>query len=173
MMTKMITINRCGDSSQISTKSTDAGSFHKRVGFKTDRGFALRHSFAVPKNLSDVVRMVTIFAKNEGRAGSENKTELPPPIDSELFYGNILVVGYGSDGVVRDITVVVWEKIYEYLFGGFENLDDTAETDENEIDELDAYPDEMKTKHGYLKDGFVVDSDEEEESIDLSFDEYV
>ena len=35
----------------------------------------------------------------------------------------------------------------------------TAIEDENEIDELENVPKEKKTKQGYLKDGFVVDSD--------------
>lgn len=175
----MITINRCGDASQISTKSADVMTFHKRAGFKTTTDFALRHSFAVPNRISATIDTVRIFAKDTGRAGTENKTELPPPIDSLLLYGTILVVGYDGvdDGAgVCDLTVDVWEKTYEHLFGGFENLADTAAADENEEDELDAYPDEMKTKHGYLKDGFVVDSDGEEgedEGGDLSFDAYV
>jgi hypothetical protein len=52
------------------------------------------------------------------------------------------------------------------LFGGFEDLTTTAVEDENEEDELENVPKNKKTKHGYLKDGFVVDSsdgDEEEE----------
>lgn len=77
----MITINRCGDASQISTKSTDTITFHKRVGFKTDLDFASRHSFAVPNRISTTVDMVCIFANDTGRAGTENKMELPPPID--------------------------------------------------------------------------------------------
>ena len=40
----------------------------------------------------------------------------------------------------------------------------TAIEDEEEIDELEKVPKEKKTKHGYLKDGFVVDSDGEEAS---------
>ena len=175
MLTKMITLNRCGDASQISTKSRESNTFHKRVGFKTAVDFGPRHSFAVPNKISTEVDTISVFAKNVGRAGTENKTELPPPIDTQLFYGTILVVGYDGSNVC-DLTVDVWEKTYEHLFGGFENLADTAEADENEEDELDAYPDEMKTKHGYLKDGFVVDSDEESDVSDegdLSFDEYV
>ena len=39
----------------------------------------------------------------------------------------------------------------------------TAAEDENEIDELENVPKEMKTKNGYLKDGFVVDSNSDEE----------
>ena len=58
--------------------------------------------------------------------------------------------------------------IYEKLFGGFEDLAATAEEDDKEIDELEKVPSEMKTKDGYLKDGFVVDDDNSE----LSYEEY-
>ena len=56
------------------------------------------------------------------------------------------------------------DKLYEKLFGGFEDLSATAEEDENEIDELANVPKEKKTKQGYLKDGFVVDSSDAEEA---------
>ena len=57
------------------------------------------------------------------------------------------------------ILLDLWEKIYEKLFGGFEDLDATAEEDEMS-DEL-ANVQSMKTKTGYLKDGFIVDDDDE------------
>jgi hypothetical protein len=57
----------------------------------------------------------------------------------------------------------LWNKIYEKLFGGFEDLVATAKEDEEEEDELENVPKEKKTKHGYLKDGFVVDSSDTEE----------
>jgi hypothetical protein len=53
----------------------------------------------------------------------------------------------------------LWCKIYEKLFGGFEDLAVTALNDDEEEDELENIPKEKKTKQGgYLKDGFVVDS---------------
>jgi hypothetical protein len=61
--------------------------------------------------------------------------------------------------VYTNLSLELWEKIYEKLFGGFEDLASTAIEDENEIDELESIPKEKKTKQGYLKDGFVVDSD--------------
>ena len=62
--------------------------------------------------------------------------------------------------------------MYEKLFGGFEDLAATAKEDEEEEDELDGIPASKKTKHGYLKDGFVVDSsDTESESESDSEDE--
>ncbi len=82
-------------------------------------------------------------------------------IRSDEFY-------YGYEN--GDLTKSLWDKLYERLFGGFYNLDDYASEDENEIDELDEYPDEMKTTSGYLKDGFVV-SDEDDEEFIISDDE--
>jgi hypothetical protein len=58
-----------------------------------------------------------------------------------------------------DMTIELWNKIYESLFGGFEDLAATAAEDENEVDELDLIPACKKTTSGYLKDGFVVDDD--------------
>ena len=55
------------------------------------------------------------------------------------------------------------EKAYNRLFKGFEDLSVTAEDDANESDELEEISPSMKTKQGYLKDGFVVDSNEDDE----------
>jgi hypothetical protein len=64
----------------------------------------------------------------------------------------------------------LWNKIYEKLFGGFEDLAATALEDEAEVDELANVPKEKKTKQGYLKDGFVVDSSDTEEHTEDSDD---
>ena len=59
----------------------------------------------------------------------------------------------------------IWNKIYEKLFGGFEDLALTCTEDDNEEDELANVPKNLKTKKGgYLKDGFVVDSSDTEEA---------
>ena len=70
------------------------------------------------------------------------------------------------------------EKVYEHLFGGFEDIDDPDSEAEYSEDELDSVPAEKKTKNGYLKDGFVVDADDEsdddlesEEDEDEEYDE--
>ena len=68
---------------------------------------------------------------------------------------------YHKDSIIQEI---FHDKLYEKLFGGFEDLSATAEEDENEIDELANIPKEKKTKQGYLKDGFVVDSSDTEEA---------
>ena len=90
---------------------------------------------------------------------------------TKLFFGNCVILAKvkNDEGkqVYTNLSLELWEKIYEKLFGGFEDLASTAFEDENEIDELANVPKEKKTKQGYLKDGFVVDSD-----ADNNSDEY-
>ena len=83
-----------------------------------------------------------------------------------LFFGNCAIVAYVRDFKHVDLTIPLWDKIYEKLFGGFEDLTATAKEDEEEEDELLNVPSEKKTKDGYLKDGFVVDSDGCEEDTE-------
>jgi len=83
-------------------------------------------------------------------------------IDTKLFFGSCAILAYlkNEDGskCYTDLSLQLWNKIYEKLFGGFEDLATTAKEDEEEEDELANVPKEKKTKQGYLKDGFVVDS---------------
>ena len=51
--------------------------------------------------------------------------------------------------------------IYDKLYGGFEDLVATAKEDDMEIDELENISNEYKTTNGYLKDGFVVEDNDE------------
>ena len=57
---------------------------------------------------------ISLYGKDSGRAGMENKYELPPPVDNILFFGKIALV---ND--MDDLTIDLWNKIYEQLFGGF------------------------------------------------------
>lgn len=101
---------------------------------------------------------IYLYGKKTGRANSENKYDLPPPVDSELFFGNMLLIMESQEeNKYVDLTLEKWNKIYEKLFGGFEDLG----SEDEEEDELADVPDEMKTKQGYLKDDFVVDDEEE------------
>jgi len=72
-----------------------------------------------------------------------------------------------------------WQKIYEQLYGGFEDLVASGDTladaeaadiaEEEAAEEEDEYADLEKTETGYAKDGFVVedgdDADDEEEYV--------
>ena len=95
----------------------------------------------------------------KGKANTENKYDFPPPADNMLFFGNCILTNK-VDGEYYELSPELWGKLYEKLFGGFEDLATTAEEDENELDELENIPKSMKTKTGYLKDGFIVEDDD-------------
>jgi hypothetical protein len=106
--------------------------------------------------------VIMVFGKSEGKAGLENKYEFPPPIDNEIYYGNLCLVKClrGIDNKPLSLRVSEWEKHYEGLFGGFDDCD--GSDDEEEPDVLDVISEKRKTKDGYLKDGFIVDDNESE-----------
>jgi len=144
----------------------------KKCGNRNHEGFSCYHTYkyknkrGVSFPLSDVEVVVPpyiyvdVWGKTDGRAGYENKYEMPPPIDELMFYGNIALVARSDGENAIDMTTDLWDIIYEKLFGGFEDLAASAIDDENEIDELDSVPLHKKTSSGYLKDGFVVDDED-------------
>ena len=175
MTVKVVLVERGGDLSDVTVKNPSYDTLYKKAGFKKPDGFVCQVSWGV--KLSGEQYCIKLFARSTGKANTENKYDFPPPVDTDLYFGKCILIRAASeaDETVEDLTVDVWERIYEKLFGGFEDLAATAKEDEDEVDELLEYPEDMKTKHGYLKDGFVVDDDdeqEEEEDSELEVEEY-
>jgi hypothetical protein len=149
---------------------------YKKCGFKKSDGFIQQTQWSI--KLTGTKYLVQVYAKTEGRSNSENKYDFPPPIDTKLFFGNCAITAKkqdlsDGDGNFKNtnLSLELWEKMYEKLFGGFEDLTLTIAEDENEIDELAGVPKDKKTKDGYLKDGFVLDSsDTDDESSQCNGD---
>lgn len=152
-MTTCLIIKKNGDIIEKKTNIDNESEIYKLAGFKTTSDFECRHSFKVNDSVYKV------FAKNVGRANYENKYELPPPIDTQLFYGSICIFKYNNENQVQNLNMKEWEKIYEFLFGGF---DEICSNSEDEIRSMDSeiYEDHEYTNEGYVKDGFVVDDGE-------------
>lgn len=112
-----------------------------------------------------------------GRSGvlGVNKYEFPPPIDTTLFFGTLVLVRacVCKDNVlINNFSSDEWNRMYADLFGGFHDCEEGDDTDEeNEDDEYDELP---VTNEGYAKDGFVVDDediDEENEDDESNYDD--
>jgi len=157
----IIIIEKNASLKNLSIKDFREEDLYKKCGFKKAHDFTKQTEWKV--KLDGDKYLVQVYAKTEGRANNENKYDFPPPIDTQLFFGNCAIVAKKvenndiENSKYTNISLDLWEKIYEKLFGGFEDLAATAEEDENEIDELKNIPKDKKTKSGYLKDGFVVD----------------
>jgi hypothetical protein len=161
----IIIVERLGSLKLLSIKDFKPEELYKKCGFKKAEDFNKQTEWSL--KCDGKKYFIQVFAKADGRANSENKYDFPPPIDTKLFYGSCAVVAQikKDDGskCYANLTVQLWNKIYEKLFGGFEDLAATAKEDEEEEDELANVPKEKKTKDGYLKDGFVVDSSDTED----------
>ena len=159
----IIIVDKTATLKNLCVKDYKTEELYKKCGFKKSEDFELQHEW--PVKLEGQKYIIQMYGKKEGKANMENKYDFPPPVDKELYFGACALVGMIRDDTNNrsyiNLSLELWNKIYEKLFGGFEDLNATYEDDENEIDELENVKPSMKTKKGgYLKDGFVVDSDE-------------
>ena len=156
-MASIVLIESNGTIKTLKTKELSNETLYKKCGFRVNEDFLCRQTWQV--KLNDIIYTVSVWAKKTGKANSENKYDFPPPIDKDLFFGTCAVVRTVSktDDKFLDLTKEEWLKIYEKLFGGFEDIGDEDEYSEDELANVDPA---LLTKNGYLKDGFVV-SDKE------------
>ena len=148
-------------------KTTDLVDLYKKCGFKTAEGFSLNHAWSVEFN--DTEYKMEIYGKVTGRANTENKYEFPPPIDNVLFFGSCAAVLYVNNKMT-DMGSQEFKDIMDHLYGGYSDIggSDEEEDDEEEDEDDIGLP---KTKHGYVKDDFVVSSDAEDDDDDGSDEE--
>jgi len=76
-----------------------------------------------------------LFAYVKGKAGNENKHELPPPHDSILVFGDIMLIASKDEKSFSNpvpFKIEDYEQFYSKTFGGFEDIDEDDEDDEDE-----------------------------------------
>ena len=164
-MTSIILINKGGNIKEMKIKNLTRDKLYSKCGFKKENDFDIRTTWKL--KIEDTDYNIEIWSRNVGKSGTENKYDFPPPIDNELYFGTCCLINTDKKNNIIDLTVKEWEKIYETLFGGFEDLVSEEESE----DELTKIPDKYKTSEGYLKDGFVVD--EEDTDSEISYKEYL
>jgi hypothetical protein len=162
----IIIVEKNGTLKSLAIKDFKLEELFKKCGFKKGEDFLKQVEWNAKYDGKKY--FIEVYGKTDGRANSENKYDFPPPIDKTLFFGSCAILAYlkkdDSNQTYTDLSLPLWNKIYEKLFGGFEDLAATAVEDEEEEDELANIPKEKKTKQGYLKDGFVVDSSDTDEN---------
>lgn len=125
-----------------------------------------------------------LFGYQTGKAGTENKHELPPPHDSVLLFGDTcIVVSLSPDDYKHPITFKTedYEAFYTNAYGGFDSLDEEEEEeDEEEIEDIEekhvddvvvddrepvdeVVPEEVEGEEGEGEEEEEGDDDEEEE----------
>ena len=136
---------------------------------------------SAPTNLGSYVYneyTLTLFGYTSGKAGTENKHELPPPLDSTMYFSDILLIA-SKDETTWNTPVVFtqeqYEKFYQKAFGGFESAgeDDDEDEDDNEAEEevleevLEEESPKKKDEEGVQEEDEVEeDNDDDEEDQD-------
>jgi len=152
-MTVIILIEKTGSVKELKAKKLSIDTLYTKCGFSKNTGFEKKTTWNVSLESEDYE--IELWSRNYGKAGTENKYEFPPPVDKELYFGTCCLIRKDGDEII-DFSSSEWNKVYEKLFGGFEDIGDEEIPSE---DELELIPKELKTHSGYLKDGFVVGTD--------------
>lgn len=156
-MPSFIIVEKTGSVKCTTSKTLNVADLYKKCSFKTNDGFKCAHTWSITFN--DVEYKLQIYGKITGRAGTENKYEFPPPIDSVLFFGACAVINT-QNGEIVNMSATEFKDIMDYLQGGYSDLGD-EDTEDDETDSDDA---KEKTKQGYVKDDFVVEDDDVDDS---------
>lgn len=99
---------------------------------------------------------LTLWGWTEGRAGTENKHELPPPHDKGMFFSDVIVASSAGD-----LTVAAWKEFYDAAFKGFEDIDEEdTDSEGNEGADADINGDAEGEEDDFDDEG---DDDEEAE----------
>ena len=156
-MPTIVLIEKTGEIKENNIKNLKVADIYKKCNFRKKDDFDMRYTWNINKDL-----FISVFSRNDGKSGTENKYDLPPPIDKDLYFGSIAIVAHKSkkisDNNIIDFSKELWNKTYEKLMGGFEDLNG-----EDSYSEEEEIPEDLKTSQGYMKDGFVVDDDEEDD----------
>lgn len=158
-MATLVLIEANGTIKTLKTKEVTNESLYKKCGFRVNDDFLSRHTWRV--KIGAELYSVSLWGKKNGKANFENKYDLPPPLDKELYFGTCVLVRTNEEGTFLDLDKETWEKIYAKLFGGFEDIGAEDEFSEDELENVDPA---LLTAHGYLKDDFVVSDKETIES---------
>jgi hypothetical protein len=167
-MVNVVVLSASGESRTLKTTAIDAGLVTGAAVAK-----ALRRKQAADrvgtwawKSGSTLV----LWGWREGKAGSENKHELPPPHDELLLFGDAIVVAEGGE-----LTVEEWSAFYDAAFGGFEDLGDSdsdlESEDEDEEDEEEEEDDVVDDVADDVVDDVEAEIEEEESDDDSDSDE--
>jgi DNA-directed RNA polymerase subunit M/transcription elongation factor TFIIS len=110
-----------------------------------------------------------VFGYTTGKAGTENKHELPPPHDTVLCFGDLIMLA-SKDAKSWSTPVPLktddYEAFYTRAFGGFDELDSDEEEEAEEAEEAE----EVEAEEEEEEEEEVEEEEEEEEEVEAEED---
>jgi hypothetical protein len=114
---------------------------------------------------------LTVWGWKEGKAGTENKHELPPPLDGVLLFGDAVVSAADADGAPQDFTMEEWETFYDEAFKGFEDTSSSDDEDDAADDVAEDVVEDVAEDIAEEADAEVEEDEAEEEESDVADEE--
>jgi DNA-directed RNA polymerase subunit M/transcription elongation factor TFIIS len=114
--------------------------------------------------------ILSLFGYKDGKAGTENKHELPPPFDNILLFGDaLLIASQNPSNYTKPVSFKTdeYEVFYTKSFGGFDDIDsedsDDSENEEEIIETEEVKDDEVEEEFEEEEEEEESEEDEEEE----------
>ena len=112
-----------------------------------------------------------IYGCENGNAGEENKYDLPPPIDCELYFDDLYVIKLNNNKL-QDLNIEEYNTFYNDCFGGFEDIILSDNQDDDDLSEHSSDRDFINDDNISLDSG-TPELDLEELSSFTSDEDYV
>ena len=83
-MVKVILVDKNARVKETLVKNFQEENLYKKCNFRNANNFGRVNTFELTFEGKKIY--ISVYAKNSGRANTDNKYELPPPIDKELYF---------------------------------------------------------------------------------------
>jgi len=87
-MLKVVLIDKKGTVITKKVRNCRIETLYKKCKCTNNQDFEKRHTWSHNNNY------ISLYARDEGRANTENKYDLPPPLDTVLYFGTMICVGH-------------------------------------------------------------------------------
>ena len=87
-MTKAVIINKNGDIEEVTLKDDSKDNYYKLCKFRKADGFEKQTTWNINAKVKGekIKYQIELWARDNGKANTENKYDFPPPVDNELFF---------------------------------------------------------------------------------------
>lgn len=75
-----------------------------------------------------------LYGYINGDAGEENKYDLPPPCDCDLYFNDLYFIKYENTNII-DLSMEDYNTFYAFCFEGFDSIENTDDEIEEELSE--------------------------------------
>lgn len=124
MSVSIIVINKNGSMKQQNVKHLTQDTIYKKCGLRNSNGFHRIHVWYVHTMNVDTVEL---WSCDTVKSGQDNKYELPPPLESKVYYGSMALISVQNDGTFGNLSLNTWSQIYESLLEDGSNHEDSQD----------------------------------------------